>query len=288
MSTIQVQDLIKDKRVVIHAAPTMTCQEALATMNLFNITGLPLFSPETGYFGFISVFDIMTYVALFSHFKDELGASSQLKPFANLERPISDLVAISEESKSGLWKTYGQDETLSSLADKMSSGIHRLLVAYNDEARLLTQTDVVKYLYKHNVDENLTKKTLSELGMGQSTNVVTIKSSVTALAGFREIYNHKVTGIAVVDDHGKMVHTLSSSDVRVLTEENLKDLFLPVSDYLKKYSERSSEIFVGPQATLREAMAKLIEGRVHRVWVCEGNVPLGVVTMSDIIRLWYK
>lgn len=49
--------------------------------------------------------------------------------FARLDATVGDVLSISAENKSEQWKAYGSDETLGSIAGRMESGIHRVLLA---------------------------------------------------------------------------------------------------------------------------------------------------------------
>jgi len=285
------RDLVTQKNKVIKVFPSTTLQEALQLLNKYNITGLPVFSPDLGWLGFISAFDIMTYIAFSTHFKSELEeANIPLTSFTNLDRPVGDLLDMSSETTSEMWHAIGNKETLASIASRMSSGIHRMLIAVDDEARLLTQTDLIKFLFEKDVHNSYRKQTINQLGLGSTTHkVISISYKFTALSAFRLIYREQVNAVAVTNDVGAIVATLSSSDVRGLLESELPHLLLSVLEYLSKRGiNQRKQIHVNENNRLEEVMAALLEGKVHRVWVCQGERPVSVITMSDVIRLWYK
>lgn len=62
--------------------------------------------------------------------------------------------------------------------------------------------------------------------------VVKIRSKQRAIDGFRTMYQVKVSAVPIVDDKGKLVGCLSSSDVRNLDEDNVEDVLLPVLQFL--------------------------------------------------------
>jgi len=159
------------------------------------------------------------------------------------------------------------------------------------QARLLTQTDVVKFLYEKDITNPFRVQTVQELNLLHwGSKVAKVDHSATALTGFRYIYREQVGAIAVTDNDGKIVGTLSASDVRFLSESHLQDLFLPVLEFLAKYGlSNRTTIHVTTASTLEETMKVILEGKVHRAWVCDKAMKVtGVITMSDIIRLWYK
>ena len=141
-----------------------------------------------------------------------------------------------------------------------------------------------------------------------------------ALVGFRRMqaamsvsgsppgYNH-ISALPIVQPNNlKLVGTLSSTDIRVIDKDNLQLLLLPVTEYLERallleteriekrqasdrasirHTRCSSIFFVTCTAddTLRAVMKKMVDGEVHRAWMCdsEGRVN-GVVTYSDAVR----
>ena len=126
----------------------------------------------------------------------------------------------------------------------------------------------------------------------------------TAVFGFRQIFKlqviipcffckklltcGKVGALGIVDTNGELVGTLSASDVRGMQEQDLPQLFLPVMTFLRKRGINNRKpIFVGIESTLEEVIKEMLDGRVHRVWICsDDKKPIGVVTMTDIVRLW--
>jgi len=281
--------LIQSKKFVVSCAPEATLEEALEAMHEVNVSGLPVFHPDEGYLGFVSSFDIMTYIAFFSHFKEEVPDSATPR-FARLGNRVRDVLDISAENKSEMWKAYASDETLGSIAGRMESGIHRMLIAVDDRAKLLTQTDVIKYIHSKDKTNPLMKKTLSELGIGHVDKEVTqIRDTTTALQGFRTLYQKKITAAPIVDKNGAVIGTLSASDVRGLRSNNTSDVMLPVLKYLEKKSSLRSQVSVTKTSKLDDVFRRMIDARVHRVWIVNAErKPIGVISMSDVIGLYFK
>uniref|UniRef100_A0A6B2LE11 CBS domain-containing protein n=1 Tax=Arcella intermedia TaxID=1963864 RepID=A0A6B2LE11_9EUKA len=260
-------------------------------MKLFRDSGIvaaPVFSNDEGWLGFVNVFDIMSYIAFFTHFHNE-ATEGIPESFAHLETQVNKVLSISTETASQLWVGYSFEETLGSIASRMSSGIHRMLLSVDDEARLLTQTDIVKFIYEHD-KSGLKDKPLKELGLADTKKICSVNVNSSALVGFRTIYKQHVSAIAILDDKGKIVGTLSSSDVRVLvTEEDLMGLSLTVKEFLEKNKIFRSPIAVTANSTLGDTMKAVLDGKVHRAWIDDGEGAVySVVTLSDIIRLWYN
>jgi len=143
----------------------------------------------------------------------------------------------------------------------------------------------------------------------------------TALAGFRRMhrslandgvprsYEH-ISAIPIVKPGTReLVGTLSSSDVRVLDRQNLALLLLPVTEYLQRVlliearsaniekdwndvptTSRTASSWIFPVTcsrtdTLHTVMKSMLDGGVHRAWVCDDQSNMqGVISFSDCIR----
>ncbi|KAI8847498.1 hypothetical protein BC829DRAFT_444464 [Chytridium lagenaria] len=129
--------------------------------------------------------------------------------------------------------------------------------------------------------------------LGMLQNVVTVPVTFTAIAAFRVMYMHRVTAVAVVEEHGGLVANLSASDLRGITadKESLGALLLPVFEFLETRTHRNPEQIkadqirvVKPSDTLSMAVGSMVKSKIHRVWVQNSNDrPIGVVTMTDAI-----
>jgi len=117
--------------------------------------------------------------------------------------------------------------------------------------------------------------------------VVAISDRHSAVEGFRRIYRQGVSAIAIVDQDDKLVGTLSASDVRGLTADNINTVLDPVMEFLaKKHKQPRPLVTVTADGRLKDVMDKITLGKVHRAWVVDSNMyPIGVVTATDIIRI---
>jgi hypothetical protein len=63
---------------------------------------------------------------------------------------------------------------------------------------------------------------------------VTINWKERALDGFMKIQRNFISAVAIVDDDGKLIGTLSASDLRGIDGHRLKLMLLPALDFLKE------------------------------------------------------
>jgi CBS domain-containing protein len=140
--------------------------------------------------------------------------------------------------------------------------------------------------------------------------LITLSQSDSALKCFQRLEVEPVSAAPIVDSKGCLVGTLSVTDVRELTGVPSKDLLLPVRSFLqnlplhKKKLERSlwssewSATIKGtcaPTTSLADAIDLLLAQKIHRLWLVSKKSdvdnqvkPVGVVSMTDIIRYLFK
>lgn len=98
--------------------------------------------------------------------------------------------------------------------------------------------------------------------------------------------SEEVSGAPVVDNESRLVGIVSQSDiVRALSDEpsvDLKELLAP--DLLVENIMTPSVLTVTPSDDVRDVAKRLLEARVHRALVVEGDALLGIVTSTDLLR----
>lgn len=138
-----------------------------------------------------------------------------------------------------------------------------------------------------------------------TTDVITVhpKDNVEKLA--RLLLEHKISGLPVVDDDGKLVGVVSEGDL-VFQEKQVRNPFYVVLFDSPIYLERpkrfiedvkravarevgdlmsSSPYTVGPEATVQTVATIITEKGVNRVPVVDPNGKLvGIISRQDIIR----
>jgi CBS domain-containing protein len=202
------------------------------------------------------------------------------------------------------------DETASILdALKLSidNHAHRVL-ALNSEGRisnLITQSRIIQFVAVMLDNLPKTTKTLEELKLGVSP-VLTISENSTAFQAFKLMREKRISGLAVVNDDGKLVGSISASDLKIIGYDvkfwNL--LGLPVKQYLRELNKAShpefrSHLFLWAREpsgepiviqckktdTLKFAVKLLNFYRVHRVYVVdENNRPVSILTLREVLQ----
>jgi len=108
----------------------------------------------------------------------------------------------------------------------------------------------------------------------------TIAEAVNLLA------EHHVTGLPVVDDHGRLAGVISNSDVL----ETLAEHPTPEAREMVFEETLVNEVMtprpqvIGPEAPIKDAAQRMLYLEVHRLFVEEEGRLVGVVSTMDLVR----
>jgi len=215
---------------------------------------------------------------------------------AMLRSSISDFLGLSSEGKR-LW-VFSEKDTLDKLFDAFCVGVHRVLVAHNLRSTpywtFITQMDVLRYLKNQSFQcdslfHEIFLQPISSLSLGtiSKDKLFTFSFQHSAIRGFRFMLQHnELSALPIVNKSGKLIDTLSASDFRGVNLENLKDTLLPVCKFLKKARGRMEyDLVTGTtDEPLYSIVDKVMVHGHHRVWIVDGKKPIGVVSLTDIIK----
>ena len=119
-----------------------------------------------------------------------------------------------------------------------------------------------------------------------TTDVVTIRGDAPVSDAVAQLADSRIGGLAVVDRHGKLVGTVSASDILAAEaeagdEEAWARLLTTtlVSDIMT-----SPPLTVMADTEVREAALQMEYGDVHRLFVEQDGDLAGVISRSDIVR----
>jgi len=163
----------------------------------------------------------------------------------------------------------------------------------NDNYRVLSQMDVIQYLFlqKPKNYSNLKQKTVEELSL-QKGGVCHIDNSEEnrGIDAYRRMILLNCSALAVTDVmSGKLNSTISPSDLKGLPLEAISRVCNPLPHFLKLVSREKPihSIAVVAEDSLEKVLGLINESRVHRVWVVnENQIPVGVISLSDVLRMF--
>jgi len=179
----------------------------------------------------------------------------------------------------------------------VETSAHRILV-FDEEKKpysIITQSRVVKCISLLEETIPYGKQTLRELNLGFKT-VISIQDSQLAWDAFKLMIDQKVSAVAVVDDKGVVIGSLSNSDIKLLgyRVDYFEMLGRSVSNYLKALRLYDVSRTIPPNRdpvvcketnTLHELINTVCYYRIHRIYIVDDErKPIGVVSLLDILK----
>jgi len=293
--------LAYEKKKLISVDDKTTCEEALKKLQEKNFLSLPITDKDGKILGVVDIFDLMTYIS-FSAFRPgqphEALTAETLIERTHLDQPVSNIIGASEESKS-LW-IYNPFDRLDAVLEAFTKGVHRVLVRHKERCGLdyyvlVSQSDMAKFVHFYIESPELSDiaaKTLQELDLADPKEpVARIKMSEPVLKALRELNLKQYNGSCVVNEKDEVVSSLSASDLRGMSQDQLGQVLLSTEEFLKARNNGKlvHPVTVHPTSTYKEALSTLVAARVHRLFVVDSaNKPLSVITLSDLLAVLPK
>ncbi|KAG0290401.1 hypothetical protein BGZ97_006182 [Linnemannia gamsii] len=320
LATHTVADVLEQKKQdhdLIDIQVTATVEKVFETLLANDILSVPVyrkFNNRKDYVAIIDAFDLLSSL-------EEQGLSSASATGLNTEflsMPVAILVGMTKGS-SKLW-TCQPSLSLTQLIELFTKHrVHRILVLEDipvrtDQAdseentamelaqqarkpsagRLVSQTDVIRYLLEHNhelgsildisadgiaghaltyAEEYLDEATASKL---KRTPVsITIQNRLDFL----------MTGL---DSDGSLVAEMSAADLRGINPNRIQDLHRPVLVYLKTcQGSLKRPLSCRVKFSLGQLMSGVVLNHAHRSWLVDDeDRPVGCITLSDILAVF--
>jgi len=279
-----IADLLSNqqKQDVYCFTETQTLESALKELSQRKILSAPV-KQNGGFGGMISMMDIATYVAFASFFKTEQPPTKEeFSKYTKLDAPVSALAGMGSEESTRSWEA-DESASIFSLLEPFQKGVHRVLVKTGDKHVVVSQSDVVSFI---NANSQFTGDFFQRsLDTVINRKLVTVTADKSALHAFQKMQQEGISAIPVVDGDGKIVGQISASDLRGITTEKLPEVLGTVKDFEESHFGARAPTTVNESGTIGDAMVQCIAGRLHRVWVVNGDgKAVGVVTLSDLLK----
>ena len=117
-----------------------------------------------------------------------------------------------------------------------------------------------------------------------STDVRTISPDATVAELVVELADAHVSGLPVVDDRGRMIGVVSTTDVIVAEAEADDEGPRSLEQLLVRDIMTPRPLTVGPETDVADAARQLMYADLHRLFVVVGDELVGVVSTSDVSR----
>lgn len=297
LSNVKVSEVMIKPEEMITITSDESVQKALDLLLRYKISSMPVQDKETHeWIGNLSLLDLMVYYIGTGNF--------------SLDLPVKDMINLSFRNP---LRTLDFQASVLVAMDLLSlRNIHRILITGIPETLkdpvplvgFITQTSLAQWLQSvlkdHVSSASLNEKVRYFKGwVCKEVNSISVNSPLKL--ALETIWHERISAVAVVDSHGALVGTISSSDFKYVDLSNVntfkESLNRPISEVLasqKADHKVDHPFFWTPilQATcyiddsISQVLAKLCVHRVHRVWVVDplSFKPIGVISLGDIIH----
>jgi CBS domain-containing protein len=272
-------DICPHPPALITIPPTLSIKKTLELLDTYKIHCVPITSHNdpSHIVAMIDTLDIIDYCA-----RVPLVQGS-------LHEPIDVLIPLEAERESYVLHNVDIQDSIHKLLKGFSGRTHRVLVVdyYGQSAPfILTQTDLIRYLYTHDMSDVDVDAALDTLGLAKGRSVVTLASNETAMTGFKRLVQHNLTSMPIVHQ-GRVVGNLRAYDARHVVVTDLHSLEVPVVEFLQGTKEGLlPPVTCTKQSTLRDVIGGMIQGNAHHVWVVNDERVVDVVSMTDVCSLF--
>lgn len=310
LSRATIQHLVAPKNILLDVPCSTPIVDVLSLLEEHQILSVPVYSAPGSwvgaggaeivignkqFIGIISVLDLIAYI-----FR-ESASDDSTQHETELQSPVSSAIGSTDESLS-IWIESAHKDVLDAM-EQFSKGVHRALVLPVDEAsskevKLLTQTDVVSFLFEVRSSsaslERLFNSRLKDVRRPDfKRDIVCVSLTDGLISALHVVLESRVHAVAVVDDEGKLMSYLSVSDLRGIGASRLLSMrTLSVDSFLRQKEPCGSiptPFTCSREDRLEDIVASMLRLHFHRVWLInEYGQPTDVLALTDIIYTVWK
>jgi CBS domain-containing protein len=266
-------------RELLTIGETTSIEDTLKMMSDNQILSVPVMKGDL-LRGFVDIYEIMSYTTFFNS-----GSIEWKKPAASL---LGTMGNERDDDVLGVW-VMRENESLHKPLQWLSKGVRRFLVESGDDFRLVSQSDLVRYLWKIFDKFNIGDITLED------SNIITrpvfrVDKRTSTIDAFKKMRAQEINGLAVTENDS-LIGSLSESDLRGVRMDMMDRLQFPVIDFLKiqNLGVIPEIITVRPGMTVKSLLETMSKKKKHRVFVMDDKKRLsGVITLTDIIAFFWR
>lgn len=171
---------------------------------------------------------------------------------------------------------------------------HRVPVLNNNLKcqNIITQIVLIRFIAKNYPLENL-QQSIKDASISYLKEVIMIRDDAPASDAFKLLDDKRLSGIAVVDEEGKLVGNTSARDIKLAAiDEGKTAIEMDILSYLTKVrqavprkKERYPCCHIHENATVAHVIDLLAKTGYHRVFVVDEKMcPIGVISVTDITK----
>lgn len=307
LQEMALQHWLKKRPILV--GDFQTIERALSRINAHEIRSLPVVNKEKIVVGLIDNMDITKSIAESLKSLDEIDPTTflsgkmrndflsktvgSLLASENYRRPYIASNCLSLMKVTEYFVHYQQDRFM--IVDREVEG--NVTEQTHPEEFLdgiCTQADVIRFLAQNTAllrKEPLFLKSLAELNLGQRTPHV-LAHDLNSAQAFIHMTDRRLDSAAVVDDAGKLIATVSASDLKGLTRRNCVILGQPLDDFLNREWRRgwwNRPLTVKLEDPLYFVVLQFVSTKVHRMYVLDNDgKPIGELNLLDVLNTLLK
>jgi CBS domain-containing protein len=285
LKSVPVTSIMVSEKELVTLDPQNTIEQALQILSEKAISGAPVFDGiKQRFVGYLSVLDLCVWVVRTYHIaKGDKAEFDKEKLNAQLSKPISHLLKIGLESYWPIQDTTSLDVLIDNY---FKWRMHRAPVLHKGKViGHVSQSDVIKFLAsnENQIDKEFSKK-LNEIGLDQGP-VLSVSKREKLIEALSQITETKFTGLAVIDDDGKLYNNISASDLKGITKDNFYKLDNSIENFVSA-QKKLPPVTCSKEDTVKSVIRQLADYRVHRTFVVDAdNKPTNVITHTSIMKL---
>jgi len=255
------------------------------------------------WYGFLDLWDIVKFVVeqfktsndeLLRNSDDWLKLVSAKEEFMNLT--VNDVMRYPLSRENPFFPIHA-GYSLFAAIEALARQPHLHRVPIIDKERhlvtIITQSQVIKILDKNlNMLGEKKNKPVMKLD-NYYERVVSVHEDSVAMDAFRLMVEKDITGVAVIDNEGKLTGTVSIRDLKAISTDTrmfwrlyqtCKNFLLKVKSGETTGDRPRSPVTVKATDTLEIVIKKLNEHNIHRVFIIDdAKRPIGVISLKDIL-----
>jgi CBS domain containing-hemolysin-like protein len=280
---------------LIYINQNSTVEECLNLLASKNILSVPVYDQsKNNWIGILDVYQIMTYIAFAGSKDDDTITLESVLDKVKLNVPVIEILGITGKKENdvikSLWVLPVHAPLLKAM-EYLGKGIYRILVTDTEIplCRLITQSDMIRFIHEH-WDQFGDFKNTQINNSSFIKPVHTIQANKPAIYGFQLMRKKEINAIAVINESGSIISTLSDSDLRTFTQNQFENLFLPTTEFLLRAhtGEMRKPVVCSDRDNLKRVVDLMVREKIHRVWIVDGEMkPIGVVSMTDVCLYFY-
>jgi len=286
-------DVLPKKNVVIissNSTPVQGFEKLLQN----NILSAPVYDEVSKkYVGFLDVRDLVSYT-VFAF--DNHNTAAYVAP-GPIYTTIVDNVTVTYLARRNSFRSVHTSATLYDVAELLAASVHRVPIvdSKGNIVSIISQSTLIQLFNKHleEVLQSETNVNLQEIAVGTSP-VISVTKDTSTVDTFRKMDAFNKAALAVVDEEGKLIGSISAKDLKLFIESSCSYdiLKLPIMIFLNQIRSqqiniRSPSVSCNLGETLANVIGKLAATGVHRIYIVKSSqeyIPVRVISLMDVLK----